>query len=358
MIRPIYLFLLFFFFSKNCIGQYRNQILFPGENGTHLLNLLFDNYKTSNVLSYTDARVKLYKEIYNVHDTVYCVYSHHGLYLDPNYSNPIDYLSKGGSNNGINCEHTFPQSKGADAGNARSDMHHLFPARAAVNEARSNYPYSEIDDTKTKTWYYLAEELAAKPKTLVDEYSESLSGFFEPREDHKGNVARAIFYFFTMYEIQSDRAFFESMRPTLCHWHMQDPVDSLEWKRTFMISQYQDGKANPFVLDCTLPQRCYCEGLINCISGIEGVKFEGADNLISPNPASDLIRIYLNASDFSITQFRITSMDGKLILAKEFSEPVATGHIDLNISEWTSGIYIVRWETFGGKIATSRLIKL
>lgn len=125
-----------------------------------------------------------------------------------------------------------------------------------------------------------------------------------------------------------------------------------------MISQYQDGKANPFVLDCTLPQRCYCEGLINCISGIEGVKFEGADNLISPNPASDLIRIYLNASDFSITQFRITSMDGKLILAKEFSEPVATGHIDLNISEWTSGIYIVRWETFGGKIATSRLIKL
>ncbi|MFN8333370.1 MAG: T9SS type A sorting domain-containing protein [Saprospiraceae bacterium] len=68
---------------------------------------------------------------------------------------------------------------------------------------------------------------------------------------------------------------------------------------------------------------------------------------MSPNPASDLIRIYLNASDFSITQFRITSMDGKLILAKEFSEPVATGHIDLNISEWTSGIYILRCETFG-----------
>ncbi|MFN8329951.1 MAG: hypothetical protein U0T81_01815 [Saprospiraceae bacterium] len=69
-----------------------------------------------------------------------------------------------------------------------------------------------------------------------------------------------------------------------CVTGIQDPVDSLEWKRTFMISQYQDGKANPFVLDCTLPQRCYCEGLINCISGIEGVKFEGADNLVMVQP--------------------------------------------------------------------------
>ena len=118
--------------------------------------------------------------------------------LNPNDPNPIGTLIRNGSSSGINTEHTFPQSKGARNGNARSDMHHLFPARAGVNEARSNYPFGEIKDSRTDRWYYKAITKRSIPTVGIDEYSESIRGLFEPREDHKGNVARAMFYFYTI----------------------------------------------------------------------------------------------------------------------------------------------------------------
>jgi hypothetical protein len=54
------------------------------------------------------------------------------------------------------------------------------------------------------------------------------------------------------------------MKTTLCDWHNYDPVDSLEWERTFAIAKYQDNKANPFVLDCSLAKRAYCPNLQTC----------------------------------------------------------------------------------------------
>lgn len=35
-------------------------------------------------------------------------------------------------------------------------------------------------------------------------------------------------------------------------------MDQAEWDRSQLISTYQDGKANPFVLDCSLAKRLYC----------------------------------------------------------------------------------------------------
>lgn len=249
---------------QNTNAQYKQAELFKGDSGFILLNKIALNYKPGIVLDYSQARVKMYSEIYNVRDTVFCVYSHHALYVNHNSTDPIGDLYKGGSANGINCEHTFPQSKGAEIGNARSDMHHLYPVRSAVNEARLNYPFGEINDNVTDNWFYKTLSLTTKPSTQIDEYSEGINGVFEPREDHKGNVARAIFYFFTMYELQSDRSFFEQMKPTLCDWHIKDPVDSSEWARTYAIAKYQENKINPFVLDCSLSNRTYCPSGSKC----------------------------------------------------------------------------------------------
>lgn len=252
------------FYTISSYSQWKTIDILKSDTGFFLINKLALQYKPTRVLDYSQARVKMYTEIYNVKDTVYCVYSKHALYLSPTAIDPIGDLIKNGNANGINCEHTFPQSKGAEVGNARSDMHHLFPARAAVNEARSNYPFAEINDNNTDNWYYKTQNLSIKPNALINEYSEGINGQFEPREDHKGNVARAIFYFFAMYEFQSDASFFNQMKSTLCDWHNYDPVDSAEWNRTYAIAKYQDDKANPFVLDCSLAKRAYCPNSSSC----------------------------------------------------------------------------------------------
>ncbi|HEX5625484.1 MAG TPA: endonuclease, partial [Saprospiraceae bacterium] len=207
-------------YSANLSGQYQQQLLFPGDSSFQLLQKIVQAYKPLVVLDYASAREKMYTEIYNLRDSVSCVYTRHQLFLDPSSQDPIGYLFKNGNANGINCEHTYPQSKGADQGNARSDMHHLFPARAAVNEARSNNPFADIRDASTDTWFYRSFSQSNIPSSQIDEYSESTGSQFEPREDHKGNVARAVFYFYSMYELQADRNFFESMRPVLCDWHL------------------------------------------------------------------------------------------------------------------------------------------
>ncbi|MBI5915281.1 MAG: endonuclease [Bacteroidetes bacterium] len=234
----------------------QHQSVFPALTGDELLDNLVTDFKPTSLLPQAAARDTLFGKIYRYHDSLTCVYTGYRIYLDANEDPTQAAFAKG-----INTEHTFPQSLGA-TGVAEGDMHHLYPTREDANAARGNSPFAEIADNQTEEWYYLGQQTTSVPGSNIDLYSEWENGFFEPREDHKGNVARAMFYFYTMYKAQADLAnstFFESQRPTLCAWHFLDPVDGAEWDRTWRIAPYQSGKPNPFVLDCTLPERCYCE---------------------------------------------------------------------------------------------------
>ncbi len=232
-------------------------VLFPGLTGQQLLDSLVAHYKPATVLSYNDARDTLFSKIYNVQDSLTGVYTGYTIYLDPNADPSTDAANKG-----INTEHTYPQSKGASSGNARSDMHHLFPVKDNVNSSRGNTPYDDIIDTDTDSWYRKTQVLSTIPPTFINEYSEKDNDTprFEPREDHKGNAARAVFYFYTMYKTEADNAdpnFFNLQKDVLYSWHYQDPVDSAELARTNLIAAYQDGKVNPFVIDTSLVRRAY-----------------------------------------------------------------------------------------------------
>ena len=234
----------------------RNQTIFPGLYGQQLIDSLVAHYKPATVLSYDDARDTLFGVIYNVNYSVRAVYTGYTIYLNPN-QDPSDAAYA----QDVNTEHTWPQSKGA-TGMARSDMHHLCPTRVNVNSDRGNDPFAEIPDNDTDRWYRLTEVRSTIPTQHIDEYSEKDfdASQFEPREDHKGNVARAMFYFYTMYKAQADAAdpnFFPLQKNTLRSWHHLDPADSLEIVRTQLIANYQDGKPNPFVLDSTLVDRAY-----------------------------------------------------------------------------------------------------
>jgi hypothetical protein len=242
---------------------------------TSLLACLQQNYTPTQTLGYNLARDVLYSEI----DVNPNTQELKGIYTD--FTIIMDYSTSPDPsihafNMGINAEHAFPQSMGASLEPAQSDMFNIFPCKIEVNSSRSNCPYGDIVDPDTETWYYLTQQLTTIPTTAINNYSEkdnettfplltaSQQCSFEPSENRKGDIARAIFYFYTIYNFVNSNtyleyandAFFNSMKTTLLQWHSQDPVDQIEMERNNKIKLYQ-GNENPFIIDATLPQRLF-----------------------------------------------------------------------------------------------------
>ena len=342
-----------FLFVQTLDAQF-HQDVFPNEQGSILLDELESNYKPTIILTYKEARNEMFGEIDNVNDSVYCVYTHDKIYLNPNNS---DHKGEAFSK-GFNTEHTFPQSKGA-TGNAKTDIHHLFPTKVDVNSDRGSYPFAEIDDNITDRWYWKGITQSNIPNTQIDEYSEAdLSLSFEPREVHKGNVARAMMYFYTMYHDQSTPGYFDAMIPTLCAWHYEDAVDQQEWDRTMAIEDAQ-GNANPFVLDCTLPERSYCAGLGYMCNPDAADEAEQLISLfgVSPNPAglSAKIRFTLESAAPN-AQLVIFDIFGKQIDTQQYNNlPAGSNELFVELSNWEPGFYLYTIQV-GRDIASGKFV--
>lgn len=164
-------------------------------------------------VGYQAAQDLIFSKIDNHDGEVECVYTGRRLHTqgEPDASN-------------MNVEHTWPQSQGA-TGDAKCDLHHLFPTDSKANSIRGNYPFGNV----------------TRP-----EWEEGGSKFdgdiFEPRSVHKGNCARAKFYFAVRYGKQIPAAEEEALR----QWHKEDPVDAAERTRNDQIENAQHNR-NPFV---------------------------------------------------------------------------------------------------------------
>lgn len=315
MVRLLFLPLFFGLFSEKSSAQ-NFEPVFPDVTGAELLDSVTAHYRPNVVLDYANARDTLYASILAADDdTLRCIYSGYALYLDPT-QDPTQYVYLNGSSLGMNTEHAYPQSKGAADGNPRSDMHHLFPARIPVNEARADVPFAEIPDAQTQKWFRGTQVLFSIPAQDKDAYSESRTAIsFEPREKVKGDIARAMFYFYTMYRAQADAAdpnFFESQRLTLCQWQAQDPADSAELVKTWRIAPYQEGKPNPFILDCTLAHRCWCpEVAPNCSVSAHEPALQMLDLRLAPNPFSGTGKLEMTLPFNGQLEVRLRSISGQ-----------------------------------------------
>ncbi|MAJ44385.1 MAG: hypothetical protein CMF96_06550 [Candidatus Marinimicrobia bacterium] len=254
-----------------------------------LLFFIQENYTPENIPSYDSSRDIILSNLDNQNNQISCVYS--GYTIDMiggycncdngnDYCNETDFPSECDINNGnwieeldpsveayykdINIEHTWPRSMGAEYGNPKSDMHHLFPTKSNINSSRGNDPFAEIPDNDTHKWYRNKEIVYNIPIEYIDEYSEKYNPenqpeleLFEPKEDHKGNAARAMFYFFAIYQDSADLDFWGIQKSTLLDWHYNDPVDIEEFERAELISEFQNNLSNPFILDSTLARRIW-----------------------------------------------------------------------------------------------------
>lgn len=213
-----------------------------GMQGIELRTWLLQNWYNPyhNTLGYTPAREIMYGTIDNTAGQIYCVYT--GFYQPASFTSFPDP---------INTEHTVPQSWFNSMEPMRSDIHHIFPTHMDVNNARGSLPFGEVIDSQTDDWFIGNGSgitvTSSIPTSNIDDYSEVYSNnHFEPKEATKGNTARAIFYFYTMYPNQAGDISLLANINTLYQWHLDDPVDAMEINRDNLVQQYQ-GNYNPYI---------------------------------------------------------------------------------------------------------------
>jgi endonuclease I len=238
----------------------QQQVIFPGVTGNALIDSLRKHYKPKTVLNYNTARDSMFMSIDYTNGGVFCFYTGDSVTVSKTNARVL------AQNRLFNTEHIYPQSKYNGQGNPYSDLHHLRPVRGDVNAARSNYRYQFIPNNQVTHFWKDKIKTPTLPSGNIGEWSKSKEGttfdnsFFETRDVVKGDVARSMFYFYTMYETEAlatDRDFFATQMQTLLAYHRMDPSNLAEVTRTNKIASMQSGKANPFILDSTLVYRAY-----------------------------------------------------------------------------------------------------
>ncbi len=193
---------------------------FEGLNGYALEQELRSDHGTHRSVSYERAREAMFSVIDNMGGTVEGVYTGATIQTMGVPDHTI-----------FNTEHTWPRSKGAGSGDAEADLHHLFPTDSRANSRRGNLRFGVV--TGPVEW--------SDGGSMV---GPAMNGdqVFEVRPKHRGNAARAMFYFAVIYsdDIPADE------EAVLRRWHTQDPVNNAEEQRNAAIEDVQQSR-NRFI---------------------------------------------------------------------------------------------------------------
>ena len=212
-------------------------------NDKNLFNALFKVISSGHQpIGYTSAKKVMFGQLdlkrlqtgdYAVKD-VYC----ERIFTDSDFpSHSIGPMMAPNTGNIINTEHTWPQSKFTSrfpAETQKSDLHHLYPTDSEMNNRRASYEFGDV----------VAPKVTLKCPIVKLGQSESGDGspVFEAPMNHRGNVARSIFYFATRYQLRIS----PDQESALRRWNIEDPIDQAERDRNSAIQAIQ-GNRNPFV---------------------------------------------------------------------------------------------------------------
>lgn len=214
-----------------------------------------------------------------------------------------------------NREHALPKSWFNEGSTATdypmyTDLHHLFPTDRAVNFMRSNYPYGEVDKSKTPTKQSEGgfSKFGICDPSIGYTVVNGKPRVFEPNDEYKGDLARVYFYMATCYEAYKtgggkdrspmdwdhgektmlDGTVFPFFKPwalaMLLRWAQQDPISEKEINRNEAIYGIQKNR-NPFV---DYP------GLEQYIWGMSADVAFSYDNYVKPD-MTGIFEIYMTA---------------------------------------------------------------
>ena len=252
-----------------------------------------------------------------------------------------------------NREHTIPQSFFNSASPMKNDYHSTFPTDGKVNKLRGSLPYGEVSTTSTTT---------ANGSKIGPSASKAYSGdVFEPIDEFKGDIARALFYFATRYEDQLgnsnwDNANFNFLSndknqfydkwviDVLLDWHQQDPVSQKEIDRNNNGFLHQ-GNRNPFI-----DQPGYAPAIWNENFGT--ANFSSIAIQFSNNPVTTG-RLELALQNTTSGRLYLYNISGKLIKKFQIDNKVAS----LPVNFLQSGVYIAQFKTDNQQLNKKLIIK-
>jgi endonuclease I len=194
-----------------------------------LKTALFNRIRNQTALSYKRARSALFVPSNGGIDVnqgwIECLYTGRKVKADGS-TDP----------GGLNTEHSWPQSLGAQRPPAESDLHHLFATDSSANSRRGNLPFGETDcaDSQSCDWMMGGSKLGP--------VRGGAAKVFDVRLERRGDIARALFYFSVRYQ----KAIADSEEEFLRAWNQADPPDALELERNVRIVSAQKN-SNPFV---------------------------------------------------------------------------------------------------------------
>ena len=341
----------------------QNDYIHPSKTGEELIDSLQLNYSVTNPQSYNSARDAMFEQIDKKNgNEISCVYTGYTI----TFTDRTDAQDGNDEPSDFNTEHTWPQSFFDSDAPMRADIHHLYPTRQDVNGARNNFKFDEIPDQNTSKWYRTNSNQTAVPTANIDEYSELLNNTsFEPREDHKGNVARAMFYFWAIYQDNSsivndgtdNEAFFNSMKDVLLAWHDADPVDQTEVDRSIGIENVQ-GNRNPFVHDTTLVRRAFF-GAMAVSTEETGFKIPEVVSLNQnyPNPFNPSTVISYQLREFQNINLSVYDQLGRRVRVLQ-NGPKGSGEhlVTFDATNLSSGVYFYRLQTESSVLTKKMLL--
>lgn len=280
---------------------------------SQLKSALYNLINNHNSISYNEAREEMFGNIDNVNGSVECV-----------YTGQVVQTTGIPDNNVMNCEHTWPQSMGAE-GTAKSDLYHLYPTNSTANSVRGNLPFGVV--VSGQNW------AVGGSKRGQDSNGTTV---FEPRDLHKGDCARSMFYFCLRYSNPSS-PFFNNQEPTLRQWHIFDAVSTKETNRNNAIEEIQETR-NPFVDHPEFIERIY--SLSTNTNRPTQAIYYSSGTVMNYSSAGQAYVPFTNIGNANLTVSSVTA-DNPLVAVTNFTANVAQGNlglVTLNLNDSTSPV--------------------
>ncbi|MDD7528644.1 MAG: endonuclease [Bacteroidales bacterium] len=249
-----------------------------------------------------------------------------------------------------NKEHTVPQSWFSKASPMKSDLYHVLPTDARVNNFRGNLPYGEVSDHSSPV---------CGDSHALGWRSNNVA--FEPVDEFKGDIARIYFYMATRYADKcsswsggmfgsGNNGFVSSVATMLLKWHRNDPVSEKETLRNDAVYKYQKNR-NPFVDYPELAEYIWGNKKGEAwYSGEMPVKTKTVtfrELAIYPNPATDFVTITTEVPEM---HYAIVSLSGQMLA----QGTVASGE-SLSLGDLANGMYLLRLQA-DGKTQVTKIV--